>query len=82
MVDMSLSRPRLTQLILDQLAQREMRLLALVVAIRKNLDRSEAVKGDLSEIIKSVLRKLVASEEVVDIEGTYALASRKLVKSR
>ncbi|HSV14478.1 MAG TPA: hypothetical protein VLI90_09470 [Tepidisphaeraceae bacterium] len=79
---MSLSRPRLTQLILDQLGQREMRLLALVVAIRKNLDRSEAVKGDLSEIVKSVLRKLVAAEQVVDIEGTYALASRKLVKSR
>jgi hypothetical protein len=79
---MSLSRPRLTQLILDQLGQREMRLLALVVAIRKNLDRSEAVKGDLSEIVKSVLRKLVAAEHVVDIEGTYALASRKLVKSQ
>jgi hypothetical protein len=73
---MPLSRPRLTQLILHHLAEREMRVLALVVAIRKDLDRSEAIKGDLTEIVKSVLRKLVASKTVLDVEGTYALAAR------
>jgi hypothetical protein len=77
MPPMSLSRPRLTQLILDQLGQREMRLLTLVVAVRKSLDRSEAVKGDLAEIVKSTMRQLVASKTVVDVEGMYALSSRR-----
>jgi hypothetical protein len=72
---MSLSRLRLTQLILDQLGHREMRLLSLVVAIRKGLDPSEAVKGDLSEIVKSTMRQLVASQAVVEIEGIYALSA-------
>jgi hypothetical protein len=62
-------------LILQQLAQGEMRLLALVVAVRKSLGRSEAVKGDLSTIVKSSLRKLVASNAVVDMEGVFALRS-------
>jgi hypothetical protein len=73
---MSLSRLRLTQLILDQLDQREMRLLSLVVAIRKSLDQSEAVKGDLAEIVKSTMRQLVASHTVVEVEGIYALLSQ------
>jgi hypothetical protein len=76
MLWMSLSRLRLTQLILDQLDQREMRLLSLVVAIRKSLDQSEAVKGDLAEIVKSTMRQLVASHTVVEVEGMYALLSQ------
>jgi hypothetical protein len=54
-----------------------MRLLTLVVAVRKSLDRSEAVKGDLAEIVKSTMRQLVASKTVVDVEGMYALSSRR-----
>ena len=48
-----------------------MQLLALVVSIRKGLGKSEGIKGDLVEIVKSVLRKLIASKAVV-----YALPSR------
>ncbi|MDB5298626.1 MAG: hypothetical protein JWO87_289 [Phycisphaerales bacterium] len=71
---MSLSRPRLMQFILRHLAQHEMRLLVLVVAIRKDLHRSEGIKGDLSELVKSILRELVASKVVVDVDGMYALS--------
>jgi hypothetical protein len=63
-------------LILNQLARGEMRLLALVVAVRRSLGRSEAVKGDLSTIVKSSLRKLVASNAVVDVEGVFSLRPR------
>ena len=60
-------------LILNQLSRGEMRLLALVVAVRKSLGRTEAVKGDLSTIVKSSLRKLVAAKAVVDVEGVFSL---------
>jgi hypothetical protein len=62
--------------ILNQLARSEMRLLTLVVNVRKSLGRSEAVKGDLSTIVKSSLRKLVASNAIVDVEGVYSLRER------
>jgi len=64
------------RLILDQLERGEMRLLALVVAVRRSLGKSEAVKGDLSTIVKSSLRKLVLSNAVVDVEGVYSLRPR------
>jgi hypothetical protein len=64
-------------LILTQLSRGEMRLLALVVAVRRSLGRSEAVKGDLSTIVKSSLRKLVASNAIVDVEGVYSLRARQ-----
>jgi hypothetical protein len=74
MAGMSLSRSRLTQLILDQLARREMRLLALIVAVRREVGRSEVIKGDLAESVKATLRQLVVSRAIVDVEGTYALS--------
>jgi hypothetical protein len=70
---MALPTVSIDRLILAQLGRSETRLLALVVAVRKSLGRSEAVKGDLSTIVKSTLRKLVASNVVVDVEGVYSL---------
>ena len=60
----------INSLILAQLAGGEKGVLRLVVAVRKAL-RFE--KGDLSQIVKSALRKLVASEAVVDVDGMYSL---------
>ncbi|CAN5456311.1 hypothetical protein BH09PLA1_BH09PLA1_14740 [soil metagenome] len=65
---------RINQLILEQLADGERRVLSLVVAIRKTLTRAEAGKGDLTAMVKSALRKLVAARAVVDVDGMYSLA--------
>ena len=62
------------QLILRQLAHGEMRLLSLVVAVRKALGRFESVKGDLPEMVKAALRKLVSAKLVIEVDGVYALA--------
>jgi hypothetical protein len=70
---MALTTIRISELILDQLAQGEKRLLVLVVAIRKSLNDSEGIKGDLPTAVKSALRKLIASNKVVDGEGVYSL---------
>jgi hypothetical protein len=51
--------------------------LSLVVAVRRTLGRSEKLKGDLSQMINSALRKLVASKTVVDDGGRYSLSRRK-----
>lgn len=70
-----MSRPiEINSLILNELAEGEMGLLRLVVAVRKKLGRFE--KGDLSGIVKSTLQKLIASKAVVDTDGIYALASK------
>lgn len=74
---MAFSSSRISSLILEQLAHGETRVLSLVVAIRKGLDRSDAFKGDLSVSVKSALRTLVASGAVVDMHGIYALPPRK-----
>jgi hypothetical protein len=71
---MSCSASRINQLILDQLAVSEKQVLSLVVAVRKSLDRSEAAKGDLTAMVKSALRRLIASKEVIDVDGMYSLA--------
>ncbi len=70
---MSVSRERLTRLIFDHLEQRETRVLALVVAIRKQLDRSEGIKGDLAETVSSVLHRLVTLGQLVEADGIYSL---------
>jgi hypothetical protein len=61
------------QLVLNQLATGEKRLLVLVVSVRKALGPSESIKGDLSVMVKAALRKLVASKVVIDEEGVYSL---------
>lgn len=71
------SSVEITSLILEQLAAGEMGVLRLVVAVRTALGHSERIKGDLSESVKSSLRKLVASKAVVDDDGIYSLASRR-----
>jgi hypothetical protein len=78
MAEMALTTTRIARLILNQLAHSEMRLLVLTVAVRRGLDRSEGIKGDLSEAIKSALRKLVADKQVQDVGGVYMLSSVKL----
>ena len=66
----------INSLILTQLAGGEKGALRLTVAVRKSLGRFE--KGDLSEIVKSALRKLVASNAVVDDDGIYSLGPRRM----
>jgi hypothetical protein len=65
----------ISDLIVDQLAHGEMRILFLVVALRKTLGQSAYIKGDLSSVVGVALRKLVASHVVVEHEGTYSLRS-------
>jgi len=70
---MRTAKAPISQLIVDQLAHGEMRMLVLVVALRKTLGASAHIKGDLSSIVVVALRKLIASKVVVDSEGTYSL---------
>ncbi len=72
---MAISAARISELIIEQLARREMRVLSLTVAIRTGLGSANGIKGDLGTTVKSALRNLVASKAVVDNEGTYALAT-------
>ena len=73
---MALFTRRVSPLILEELARGERRVLSLVVAVGRELDRSEAIKGDLTATVKSALRTLVASKEVVDEDGMYSLPPR------
>jgi hypothetical protein len=66
----------LTQLILDQLAGGEMRLLVLIVGIRKDL-KGSGVKGDLSARVQTALRGLVASKSIVNHDGVYTLCGSR-----
>ena len=75
MANMSLTVSRIHDLVIEQLSRREMRVLSLIVAIRKNLEMSDGFKGDLSASVKSVLRTLVASRTVAEVEGMYSLVS-------
>ena len=71
------SSVQLQLLIVDQLAQGEMELLRLVVAVRRTLGKLESPKGDLAAMVKSALRTLVASKVVVDHDGRYSLSPPK-----
>ena len=62
-------------LIVRQLAEREMGILSLVVAVRRTSYGSKGLKGDLTTMVKSALKTLVASEAVVDDDGMFSLAS-------
>ena len=73
MVLMRTPTATLSQLILDQLASGEMRLLVLVVGIRKSLGGS-IIKGDLSARVQSALRGLVAAKSVTEHDGVYSLS--------
>ena len=67
---------RISALIIHELAAGERGALSLIVALRRSLDRSGKLKGNLAEIVRSSLRTLVASKAVVDDDGTYSLAHR------
>ena len=71
------SPDQISVLIVNELAAGEKGVLSLVVAVRRTLGRSENLKGDLSHMVKSALRKLVASSTVVDDDGRYSLSPRK-----
>jgi hypothetical protein len=62
----------ISSLILDHLAGGEMGLLRLIVAVRRNVGPFE--KGNLAEIVKCALNKLVASQAVLDVDGLYSLS--------
>jgi len=72
----------ISELIVDQLSHGEKRILVLVVALRKSLGGSTHVKGDLSAVVVTALRKLIASKMVVEHEGSYSLsdAQKKLAR--
>ena len=74
---MSLPTTPMNELILNQLAQGEKRVLTLTVAVRKSLGTNERIKGNLADIVKASLQKLIASKAVVEVDGTYTLASTK-----
>lgn len=65
------------KLVLSQLAQREMRFLALTVAVRRTLGPGYAVKGDLAGVIKTSLRQLVSSNAILDSDGVFTVAPRR-----
>jgi len=77
MARMAASTVHIDEMILAQLAGGDRRILSLVVSIRNVLNRSGSVKGDLSAMVKSALRKLVAAGQVVDVDGVYSLTSVK-----
>ena len=61
-------------LILEQLAGGEMGHLRLVVAIRRQLGGFS--KGNLSDIVRLALHKLVVSRMVLDMDGIYSLPTQ------
>jgi hypothetical protein len=73
MFKMSIPTTPLHQIVLNQLATGEKRLLTLVVSVRKEMGPAGNIKGDLSVMVKAALRKLVASKVVLDEEGVYSL---------
>ena len=71
---MRLPPGQLSHLIIEELkANPEIRILALVVAIRKRLGKL-VWKGDLPNAVQSTLRKLIYSNTVVQTGDMYSLA--------
>jgi hypothetical protein len=71
------SSSRVSQLILEQLAGGERRVLSLTVAIGNVLRESWSFKGDLATAVGAELRRLVQSRTIVDRDGWYSLAPAK-----
>jgi hypothetical protein len=68
--------PRVAHLIVEQLEQRERRVLSLVVSVQKALERSGVVKADLRSTIDCALSGLVESNKVKEANGVYSLVRR------
>jgi hypothetical protein len=65
--------PRVAHLIVQALEQRERRVLSLVVAVRKALERTGVAKVDLRTTIDSTLSGLIESKTVKEADGVYSL---------
>jgi hypothetical protein len=65
--------PRVAHLIVEALEQRERRVLSLVVAVRKALERTGVAKVDLRTTIDSTLSGLIESKTVKEADGVYSL---------
>lgn len=72
---MSTSAVQLSEMIIDILTAGERRELSMVVAIRRRLNLAGTMKGDLTSMTKSGLRKLVASGMVLERDGVYTLST-------
>ena len=64
------------KLVLAQLAQREMRFLALTVAVRRALGDNR-LKADLGGVIKTALGQLVSTNTILESDGVFTLAARR-----
>lgn len=73
--DDRLSR-RIPEIILAELRVAERRLLALTVAVRKQLGGQHHATGDLSATVRSCLRRLVATRQVLEADGVFTLPRR------
>src|SRR4051812_46625055 len=73
MLGMPIAISRVDELILAHLAGGERRVLSLVVAIGKQLSHEKVLKPNLSSMVKSSLRGLVASRTIRDFDGLYSL---------
>ena len=71
------NKASISDMIVDQLGLGEMRILALVVALRRKMGGSAHVKGDLVSVVNVALRRLVVSKVVVENDGTYLLSRTK-----
>ena len=71
------SLDQISSVIVKELAAGEKGILALTVAVRRTLGGSDKPKGDLSQMVKSTLRKLVASRTIVDDDGRYSVSPPK-----
>jgi hypothetical protein len=75
---MPLLTARVTPLILEELARGERRVLSLTVAVGRQMERTGGVRENLATTVKSALRALVTSKEIIESgDGLYSLARRK-----
>ena len=68
---------RIDSVILNQLANGEMRLLALLVSVRTSMGSTTPFKGDLGKAVNGALRRLIASRSISDTGGVYAIMPGK-----
>jgi hypothetical protein len=74
---MALSHDQISSLVLEELSNGERRLLALVVAVRKSLSRTQVFRGDLASVVKLSVRKFIASGMVHEVDGLYTLRRQR-----
>jgi hypothetical protein len=76
MSDMAVHFSHVSQLILEQLAIGERRVLSLIVSVSKAMNRDGGGKGNSSALVRSALSALVKARTIVEVDGMYSL-SRK-----